>query len=123
AASARTVAPREPARAARETAGRRPRPLPLPAIAAALTLAAIGAAPRLIDLFSDLPGTAASFTLAVPVVTRSIVIVLRSPEGGFGGLVTVVSWVAATTLVIIGLFVARAAPGKRRKAGSVEGGM
>jgi len=118
------ASPSSPPAATRRGASQPPRagarkPLPLSAIAAALTLAVVGSAPKLVDAIAGLPETTSSFTVALPVVARSVVVILRSPEGGVGGIVSIVSWIGAAMLIVVGWLVARAAPRRKR---SVEGG-
>jgi hypothetical protein len=87
------------------------RPLPLAAVAAALAIAALAAAPRLIARGPELQEDAQALGRALLVmagVGRALV-----QSGAFArGWMSVLPWVSAALLVVIGLGVARAARGQ-----------
>lgn len=87
------------------------RPLPLAAVAAALAIAALAAAPRLIargpELSEDVQALGRTL-LVMAGVGRALV-----QSGAFArGWMSVLPWVSAALLVVIGLGVARAARGQ-----------
>jgi hypothetical protein len=94
------------------------RPFPIGAAAAALVLAVACSTPQLLGVLSDLPGTVASIRFSIPIVTRSLVVVLRgSPQPTTAAVI--LQWIAAALFLSVGVFVAA----RIRSAGrSLEGG-
>jgi hypothetical protein len=114
---ARALAPAPAAVAA--PASRPPgEPLPVAAILAALSLAALGAAPGFIAGAARLAEIRSQAGHAAVVVLRTGRVVLESGAVGARGWIAALMWVSAALLVMIGLAVARAT----RKRLSLGGG-
>ncbi|WP_437504077.1 hypothetical protein [Sorangium sp. So ce1099] len=101
---------------AREPAARRD-PLPIPAIAVALALSTLGAAPSLLAGAGGLRERLAALWHACSVVVRTSCAVAGS--GALSGWLTALPWLSAALLVIVGVGVAWT----REKQLSLHGGM
>jgi hypothetical protein len=82
-------------------------PIPWVAIAAALTVAALGALPALADYPLWMTEAASFVTRTVPLLLRSALAVVRSGGGSVG---PVVSFACSTLLLVMGFAIARAMP-------------
>lgn len=95
------------------------RPLPRKALAAALAVAALSAAPSALDLAARWPELAEMARRSVPIVLRCVVMVARSADGAPGPTAALLSWAAAVLLMLMGLLIARS----MSRSAVLEGGM
>jgi hypothetical protein len=87
-------------------------PLPVAAVMAALTAAALGAAPRLGARAAQLPDAIQELGRALLVAMRAGRAIAESGALTSRGWLVALPWMAAALLLMLGLGVARAAPGR-----------
>ncbi len=98
---------------------RRRRPLPRVAIAAALLIAAVAAAPTLLDSAQAWKTWAPSALRAMTLITRVAAMLVRSSPETLGGTATALRWGAALLLIGLGSMVARSMSRRQRLQGGV----
>ncbi|MEO7330092.1 MAG: hypothetical protein ABI193_16070 [Minicystis sp.] len=98
---------------------RRRRPLPRAAIAAALAVAVIAAAPTWLDTAQEWKTWVPALLRATSLITRVAAMLFRSAPGSLGGTAVALRWGAALLLIVVGGMVARAMSRKQGLQGGV----
>jgi hypothetical protein len=91
------------------TSGRR-LPLPIPALAAALCVALLGAAPTALELVAQAPQIFTALVERIPGFLRTVAVLVRTALGSDGSTVTVAWAAAGIVLLTFGLLITRLLP-------------
>jgi hypothetical protein len=85
-------------------------PLPIPALAAALVVAGLGATPTVLELVPQAPQIFTALVERIPGFLRTVAVLVRTALGSDGSMITVAWAAAGIVLLTFGLLITRLLP-------------